>query len=266
MFICQFDPAGKVQWIQQAGVLGTTQGSSIAVDRHGNSLVTGFYDSLAFFGTNTLSTYGFYDLFLAKYDQQGNLVWVQNTTSSAINGAGIATDADGNGYVTGSFIGPASFGDLTLTNNAVSEIFLVKYDADGNFVWAKQSGGQAECAGYAVAVDSVGTCYLTGSISGIASFGGKLLTSSSQKLDTVVAKLLSSTAASPASLSIQRLAGFQFQIQFTGDSCASYRLQASADLKEWTTLITANAPSAPVLFLENSAPPLKHRFYRVISP
>lgn len=265
MFICQFDPAGKVQWRQQAGALGKTQGSAIAVDRHGNSLVTGFYDSLALFGTNTLSTDGFYDLFLAKYDQQGNLVWAQNTTSSAIYGASVATDADGNGYVTGSFTGPASFGDLTLTNDAVSTIFLVKCDGDGNFLWAKQSGGQAECFGHAIAVDFAGTCYLAGSISGIASFGSKLITSS-QKSDTVVAKLLSSTAASPASLTIQRLAGFQFLIQFIGDSCASYQLQGSTDLMEWTTLLMTNAPSAPVVFLENSAPERKYRFYRVVSP
>ena len=265
MFICQFDPAGEVQWIQQAGALGKTQGSAIAVDRHGNSLVTGFYDSFALFGTNTLFTDGFYDLFLAKYDQQGNLVWAQNTTSSAIYGAGLATDADGNGYVIGSFIGPASFGDLTLTNDAVSKIFLAKCDGDGNFLWARQSGGQAECFGYGVAVDSAGTCYLAGSISGIASFGSKVLTSS-QKSDTVVAKLLSSTAASPVTLTIQKLAGFQFEIQFNGDSCANYRLQGSADLKEWTTLMTANAPSAPVIFLENSAPAQKYRFFRVVSP
>jgi Tfp pilus assembly protein PilZ len=265
MFICQFDPAGKVQWIQQAGALGKTQGSAIAVDRHGNSLVTGFYDSLALFGANLLFTDGFYDLFLAKYDQQGNLVWAQNTTSSAIYGAGVATDADGNGYVIGSFIGPASFGDLTLTNNAVSKIFLAKCDGDGNFLWARQSSGQAECFGYGIAADSAGTCYLAGSVNGIASFGSKVLTSS-QNSDAVVAKLLSSTAASPASLTIQRLADLQFQIQFIGDSCASYRLQGSADLKEWTTLMTANAPSAPVVFLENSAPAQKYRFFRVVSP
>ena len=264
-FICQFDSAGKVQWIQQAGAVGKSQGSAIAVDRHGNCLVTGYYDSLALFGTNIVSTVGFYDLFLAKYDPRGNLVWVHNTTSSAINGASVATDADGNGYVTGSFIGPASFGDMALTNNSVSELFLVKYDADGNFIWAKQSGGQAACSGFGVAVDSAGTCYLTGSINGIASFGSKLLTSS-QKSDIVVAKLLSSTAASPASLTIQRLTDSQLQIQFTGDSCASYRLQGSVDLNQWTTLTTANALTAPVVFIEDSTPARNYRFFRVVSP
>jgi Glucodextranase, domain B/Beta-propeller repeat len=265
MFICQFDSAGTLQWIQQGGAVGKTQGSAIAVDRHGNSLVTGYYDNLALFGTNIVSTVGFYDLFLAKYDPQGNLVWVQNTTSSAINGTSVATDADGNGYVTGSFIGPASFGNLALTNSAVSELFLAKYDGDGNFIWARQSGGQAECSGFGVAVDSAGTCYLTGSINGIASFGSKLLTRS-QKSDTVVAKLLSSTAASPALLTIQRLAGSQFQIQFTGDACANYRLQGSADLIQWTTLTTASAPTAPVVYLEDSVPGRNYRFFRVVSP
>jgi hypothetical protein len=50
----------------------------------------GVHPSLALFGTNIVATVGFYDVFPAKYDPQGNPVWVQNTTSGAINGASVA--------------------------------------------------------------------------------------------------------------------------------------------------------------------------------
>jgi hypothetical protein len=81
---------------------------------------------------NTLVTDGFYDLFLAKYDGQGNLLWVRNTgTSNALDGRGVATDALGNAYVSGYFVGSAQFGEMTLTNYAFSDIFVAKYDPEG---------------------------------------------------------------------------------------------------------------------------------------
>jgi aerobic-type carbon monoxide dehydrogenase small subunit (CoxS/CutS family) len=264
MFVCQLDASGQLQWVQQAGVLGKTEGAALTVDPQGNCFVTGYYDGLTLFGTNTLSTDGFFDLFLAKYDTQGNLLWAQNTGSSAINGAGVAADSAGNAFVTGSFIGPATFGDLTLTNGAVSEIFLAKYDTDGNVLWAKQAGGQSASYGYGVALDPVGACAITGSISGQANFGAKLLTSSA-KADVFVANLLGTTSTSPASLTLERLNSQQFQVQFTGDTCAGYRLQSSSDLLRWTTLITTNSPAGPVTYIDSPAA-ANDRFFRVISP
>ena len=120
-----------------------------------------------------------------------------------------------------------------------------------------------ECFGYGAAADAAGTCYVAGSISGLACFGGKLVTGS-QKSDAFAAKLLSGAAASPVSLAIRRLSAAQFQIEFTGDSCSNYRLQGSADLKEWSTLTTVSALTQPMVFLETTAPERKHRFFRVV--
>ena len=115
-----------------------------------------------------------------------------------------------------------------------------------------------------MAVDSAGTCYLAGTFSGQATFDAKVLISSS-KSDAIVAKLMTPGADSPLSLSIQPLGDRAFQVQFTGDACSSYRLQASPDLKEWSTLLTTNSPTGPVMYLDS--PTAKdQRFFRVISP
>ena len=60
-------------------------------------------------------------------------------------GYSIATDASGNVLTTGSFSGIGDFdpgaGTFNLTSAGLTEIFISKLDAPGNFVWAKQLGG-----------------------------------------------------------------------------------------------------------------------------
>jgi hypothetical protein len=74
-----------------------------------------------------------------------------------------------------------SFGPYTLMTTYPSEYFLVKYDRNGNVLWAKESltiptvntGGEEIIE---VASDNIGNAYLTGSFSGILVFGIDTLT------------------------------------------------------------------------------------------
>jgi len=86
-------------------------------------------------------------------------------------------DNAGNSYVTGSFEGTASFGDITLTSSGGMDIFVCKLDNAGNFLWAKNSGDY-EDSGFGIAVDNDGNQHVTGYFSGTASFGTTTLTSS----------------------------------------------------------------------------------------
>ncbi len=84
-------------------------------------------------------------MFVVKYDASGNVVWAKSAggTSNDI-GNGIAVDASGNSYVTGYFVSPTiTFSTTTLTNasSGTSDMFVVKYDASGNVVWARSAGG-----------------------------------------------------------------------------------------------------------------------------
>lgn len=78
----------------------------------------------------------------------------------------IATDAAGNSYVTGYYTSATiSFGSFVLTNSqsGKADIFIVKYDADGNVLWAKSAGGDKDDYSYAIALDDNGNCYIVGS-------------------------------------------------------------------------------------------------------
>ncbi len=91
-----------------------------------------------------------------------------------------------------------TFGSLTLTNPGVGtgDVFLVKYDASGNALWAKTFGGTDGDVGNAVAVDASGNVYITGWFaSSTISFGTSTLTNAGPGNDVFIVKLNSSGSA-----------------------------------------------------------------------
>jgi hypothetical protein len=90
-------------------------------------------------------------------------------------------DAAGKPYVTGYFKSPTiTFGSFTLTNTGSEDLFLVKYDASGNVLWAKSAIGTESDYGFSVAVDAAGNPYLGGVFgSPTINFGSITLTNTS---------------------------------------------------------------------------------------
>jgi len=102
-----------------------------------------------------------------------------------------ATDAAGNVYVTGNFIGTAAFGNTTLTStNFSTDIFVAKLSPGGQWLWAVLAGGNQTDEGTGIAVDATtGNVYLTGSIFYTASFGNIALTTTGGVQNPFIAKL-----------------------------------------------------------------------------
>lgn len=73
--------AQRLDWSKAAGGLFGEQGVRVAVDDLCNSYVTGFFDTMAAFGTGPTifpKTFGFRDIFIAKYDENGELIWAKD--------------------------------------------------------------------------------------------------------------------------------------------------------------------------------------------
>ena len=175
------------EWAERAGGSSFEYGRGIAVDSSGNAYVTGYFEgSSANFGSTTLSnsdpTHS--DVFVAKLDSSGNWLWAKRTGSSADSdhGHGIAVDSSGNVYLTGDFqesstIGTAG-GSTTLSSSGGYDVFVVKLDSNGNWLWAKRAGGSGDDQGYGIAVDLSGNAYVTGTFTGSpADFGNTTLSS-----------------------------------------------------------------------------------------
>jgi hypothetical protein len=171
-------------WAKGVGGDGMDNGNSVATDASGNCIVTGYFTSTNIaFGTTTLTNpdiLGTAEFFVVKYDAGGNVLWAKSAGGNSNDyGFSVATDASGNIIVTGSFASPTiTFGTATLTNAAAgrNDIFIVKYNALGNVLWAKSAGGTEWDEGTSVSTDANGNVLLAGDFSSsLITFGTNTL-------------------------------------------------------------------------------------------
>jgi hypothetical protein len=177
IFVAKLDNSGNFLWAVSAGGKSGSSGNSIAVDSAGNSYVTGYIQGSATFGSTTFSSKGFDDLFVAKLDQGGRILWAISTGGTLVDrGNSIAVDASGNSYITGVFARTVPFVVATLSASGSDEIFVAKVDNNGNFRMATSAGGLRPDVGYSIAVDSLGNSFITGLYMDKATFGTTTLT------------------------------------------------------------------------------------------
>ncbi len=166
IFIAKYDPAGNVIWAKSIGGTNYEYANSIATDVSGNIFITGsFGSSTILFDTITLNNPNLYSYFLAKYDAGGHAQWAKTAKGTYWDvGTSVAIDTAGNPCVTGHFLSNSIiFGNDTLTNATFSiDIFLAKYGANGNLLWAKSAGEINSDFPTSVAIDASGNNYITG--------------------------------------------------------------------------------------------------------
>jgi hypothetical protein len=124
------------------------------------------------------STAGHYDFFVAKASgTTGAIVWLKAFGGTQdCHGVSVASDQNGNIYVTGSFQGTANFGGNNLVSAGAGDIFVMKLNAGGAHVWSERFGDTADDAGSGIAVDGLGTnVAVVGYYDGSPNFGGGAL-------------------------------------------------------------------------------------------
>lgn len=179
-FGAKYDANGNFIWAGHMISGGGVSSNCIATDASGAVYMAGGFSETPDFdpgaGVANLTNSGNAfsgDAFITKWDANGTFVWVKAFHSfedSRIQG--IALDASGNIYTTGSFSGFTDFdpgaGSSFININTTSDAFISKLDASGNFVWVKQLGGTAGAGGGDIDVDASGNVYTVGSFAGTA--------------------------------------------------------------------------------------------------
>jgi gliding motility-associated-like protein len=202
LYVVKYNSAGKLLWAKQAGYKGYSScyTSSITTDTAGNLFITGLFNDTIQFGTYTLMSAYSSAYYVVKYDSNGNVLWAKQSTSASAGwwASYVVTDKSGNSYITGAFADTIHFGTYTLTSPVVpgyyyymANSFLIKYDPNGNILWAKQS----ESKGYvpysttyyyytgdmvqptSITTDDQNNIYITGNFNDTAEFGSNTLIS-----------------------------------------------------------------------------------------
>jgi hypothetical protein len=177
-YIAKYDANGNFLWVHKIGGTAADYGGQVAVDGANNVYLVGWFSSAnsqfdaSGNAATLLSTTGGYDVFLAKYDPSGNLLWNQKMGGTgADHGLGLAIDKDASLYIAGYFASataefdPANPGGAgTLALSAAIDIYIAKYDSSGAFVWARAMEGDKQDHAQAIALDGAGNVYITGAI------------------------------------------------------------------------------------------------------
>ncbi len=164
-FLLCMDGNGTSLWVRNGGGPQHDVAASVAFDPYGNGIyITGDYFASAFFSGTTIYAAGSSDIFLARYDLQGNLQWV--STHGGIN-LDVATKVDcdlqGHVFVAGQYQMTTVFGPFSATSRGYNDVFLAKFNgSDGTPLWLRSMGGTdlETCQG--LVVDWSGTAYVTG--------------------------------------------------------------------------------------------------------
>src|SRR6185295_3905297 len=154
-------------WAKRAGGTGQDNCRGIVADAAGNSYIGGTFTDSADFGNFHLTAQiAPENMYVAKYDVSGNVVWVkQIRQAAALQGLSlndIAIDDDANIYVTGYFFGKIYFDNDSLVSNGQNDMFVAKYDSSGSLRWKKRAGGSSYDSGDKIAVSKTGEVFVSG--------------------------------------------------------------------------------------------------------
>ena len=158
-------------FVGQFGGDDRNQAVSVTVDGDGNSYVSGRFRATADLdpgsGVMELTSGGSDDVFVAKLDSAGALIWLRTYGGSLLDEVtSIALDGSGNVYTAGTFSTTADFDpgeeEANFTTRGSSDCYISKLDNDGNFLWARAFGNSSADNLEGMELDDAGNVYVTG--------------------------------------------------------------------------------------------------------
>jgi len=159
VFITKYNADGTKQWTEQFGSDSDDTTGGIVIDGSNNMYVVGSFNGVL----DSESPVGDYDIFIVKYSSDRVKQWTRR-----LGGTGremvrdIAIDSSANIYLTG-YTNSSLDGNSALGNY---DIFVAKYNSNGEKQWTKQIGSSSDDRGYSIAVDDSGSSYITGMAKG----------------------------------------------------------------------------------------------------
>lgn len=170
---------GDLIWARSMGGAGDEQGNDIIVDSSNNAYTVGTFTGTVDFdpgaGVENKTSTGSSDIFISKLDANGIFSWVKQIGSTGDDYAfSVDLDSTGNIYVVGYFTGTVDFdpgaGVSDLVSNGNNDIFILKLDSNGDFVYAQNFGSVSQDRGVGLSVDSFDNVIVAGTFQNTVDF------------------------------------------------------------------------------------------------
>ncbi|MEX0996604.1 MAG: Ig-like domain-containing protein [Flavobacteriaceae bacterium] len=159
-------------WVAPFGGAQYSEVSALSTDLFGNIISVGHFSGTVDFDPDPLTEFnltsqGSSDIFVSKQTPAGALVWAKSMGGSANDNAkSMVTDSSGNIYIVGYFQESGDFNpgedEFILTSEGNDDVFIVKLDINGIFVWGGSMGSEASDHANSIAIDSNDDLYITG--------------------------------------------------------------------------------------------------------
>ncbi len=184
--ICKLNSDSEFVWIKNILCSGNTYITSVSTYENAYYF-NGIFNDTLFLDTKTIiDTTNTENLFLYKTDIHGTEKWVRRTYGNGDDVTGTNTqDQYGNVYYTGYFNSDPFYVDSTsnyishhlLQNEGNSDLFILKYNKNGNLLWSKRYGQDGKEWAISI-VERNSILYITGRFSNQINFGSDTLVSS----------------------------------------------------------------------------------------
>jgi hypothetical protein len=247
-FIAKYSPDGTLAWVKTAGGDYDDLAWSLTIDNFNKIYITGEFNAYALFNGTPLITTGSNNVFVASYDDAGNLQWVKGAGGPGVDRArGIGCDGT-HVYITGQFDSTATFGPYSVSGVDHNEIFVAKISNTGNFQWAMAVGGPVDSvedlgyeSGIGICAEASGNVYATGGLLNGGVFGNNSFIPYS-RVDAFVSKILQNinppNCSAPSNLTIMASKPASLIVSATGGPPLNYQWQ-----KNGVNITGATSPS-----------------------
>lgn len=175
-FVAKYNTTGSAVWANQInGANEQVWVNDVATDANQNVYATGYFMSNAvYFTANdslTKPSSNSRSVFLVKYDENGVYQWAVSGEMSYGSSRGVTCDAQNNVIITGDFLGPLTFGNISIPSVASNSPFIAKFDTNGNPTWVKHGDATSLSFLEDISTDANNNVYVTGKISNPVTWG-----------------------------------------------------------------------------------------------
>ena len=185
VWVAKLNGAGGVIWAKSFGSPSTETVTSVITDADGSIFVAGTFIDTFDPGTGAVTPVGGADIFVAKYDSAGNLLWLKGFGGTGLDGGGRLARVSGDTLLlSGYFTGQIIVGATTLNSAGSTDVFLARLDSTGAVIGASSIGGAGEDVPNALEARAGTSPILGGTFSKELKLGGQVLSAVSAGEDS----------------------------------------------------------------------------------